>query len=74
MRDLTASDDPVAVIAIFAIRSDSYDELEHAKELEGLRQDTMPLLPMPRGAYKEVIEGPARRVAESAASSLSSRS
>ena len=63
VRDLTRGDDP-AVIAIFAIRSDSYDALEHAKPLEGLAQSALPLLPMPRGAYKDVIEGPARRYAE----------
>jgi Novel STAND NTPase 1/WD domain, G-beta repeat len=60
IRDLTREDSP-ALIAIFAIRSDSYDALEHAKPLEGLSQTTLPLLPMPRGAYKDVIEGPARR-------------
>ena len=49
------------MIAIFAIRSDSYDALQHAKPLEGLPQSTLPLLPMPRAAYKDVIEGPARR-------------
>jgi hypothetical protein len=63
LRDLTLADDP-AVIAIFAIRSDSYDALEHAKPLVSLPQATLPLLPMPRGAYKEVIEGPARRLVE----------
>ncbi len=63
IRDLTIEDQP-AVIAIFAIRSDSYDALEHAKSFEGLPQSTLPLLPMPRGAYKDVIEGPARRFVE----------
>jgi hypothetical protein len=63
VRDLTSEDAP-AVIALFAIRSDSYDALEHAKPLAGLSQSTLPLLPMPRGAYKDVIEGPARRYAE----------
>ena len=60
IRDLTIEDQP-AMIAVFAIRSDSYDALQHAKPLEGLPQSTMPLLPMPRAAYKDVIEGPARR-------------
>ena len=60
VKELTSEDLP-SVIAIFAIRSDSYDALEHAKPLEGLAQSTLPLLPMPRGAYKDVIEGPARR-------------
>ena len=30
--------------------------------LAGLRQQTLPLLPMPRGAYQTVIEGPAARL------------
>jgi tetratricopeptide (TPR) repeat protein len=61
VRDLVAQDDP-AVVVLFTIRSDSYDKLETSKTLEGLRQHTLPLLPMPSGAYKEVIEGPARRL------------
>jgi formylglycine-generating enzyme required for sulfatase activity len=63
VREVTADDHP-AVIVIFAIRTDSYDLLEHAKALEGLPQNTLALLPMPRGAYKDVIEGPARRFEE----------
>jgi AAA ATPase domain len=63
LRDLAIEDAP-AVIVLFAIRSDSYDELERAKPFEGFAQSTLPLLPMPRGAYKEVIEGPARRLNE----------
>ena len=61
LRELALSDDPT-VIALFVIRSDSYDALEHAKPLEGLGQRASPLLPMPRGAYQTVIEGPARRL------------
>jgi hypothetical protein len=60
LRDLVQIDDP-AVIALFAIRSDSYDALEHAKPLEALSQKAFPLLPMPRSAYRTVIEGPAQR-------------
>ena len=60
---LAAGDDP-AVIVVFAIRSDAYDALENAKPLEGVRQVAQPLLPMPRRAYAEVIEGPARRLGE----------
>jgi WD40 repeat protein len=63
LADLAAGDDPT-VIVIFAIRSDSYDALQSAKALEGLRQVAFSLLPMPRGAYNDVIEGPARRVVE----------
>jgi hypothetical protein len=53
-----------AIVAIFVIRSDSYDALEHAKPLEGLNQKAFPLLPMPRGAFQTVIEGPAKRLAQ----------
>ncbi len=60
LRDLAIEDAP-AVAVLFAIRSDAYDELERAKSLEGLPQSTLPLLPMPRGAYMDVIEGPAQR-------------
>jgi WD40 repeat protein len=63
LADLVNDDDP-AVIVVFAIRSDSYDALQNAKALEGLRQVALPLLPMLRGAYQDVIEGPARRVEE----------
>ena len=61
IRDLGKDDHP-GVIALFTIRSDSYDRLETAKALEGIRQRTFPLLPMPRGAYQTVIEGPAARL------------
>jgi hypothetical protein len=63
LAQLAAGDDPT-VIVIFTIRSDSYDALQSAKALEGLRQVAFSLLPMPRGAYNDVIEGPARRVEE----------
>jgi tetratricopeptide (TPR) repeat protein len=59
--DLTSEDRP-AIVAMFTIRSDSYDRLETAKAFEGLRQQTLPLLPMPRGSYQTVIEGPAARL------------
>jgi tetratricopeptide (TPR) repeat protein len=61
IRDFVKEDHP-QVIVVFTIRSDSYDQLETAKIFEGLRQQTMPLLPMPRGAYQTVIEGPAARL------------
>ncbi len=63
LAELAASDDPT-VIVIFTIRSDSYDALQNAKELEGMRQVAFSLLPMPRGAFEDVIEGPARRLEE----------
>lgn len=62
LRELATKDDP-AISVLFVIRSDSYDALEHAKALEGLSQHAFPLLPMPRGVYQTVIEGPARRFA-----------
>ncbi len=61
LRDLTAVDGP-RIIALFTIRSDSYDALERARPLEGLPQRTFALLPMPHGAYQTVIEGPAARL------------
>jgi formylglycine-generating enzyme required for sulfatase activity len=63
VRDLVREDRP-GIIALFTIRSDSYDRLETAKVFEGMRQQTLPLLPMPRGAYQTVIEGPAARLKE----------
>ncbi len=63
LRDLVGSDNP-AVIVLFVIRTDSYDKLEHAPALEGMPQKTLPLLPLPRSNYREVIEGPARRVTQ----------
>ena len=58
---LAAEDNP-ALIALFTIRSDSYERLQEAKELEGLRKVPFDLSPMPRGAYAEVIKGPAGRL------------
>ena len=54
---LVACDAP-AVIAIFTIRSDNYERLQSAQELEGVHQETLNLPPMPKGAYAEVIKGP----------------
>jgi hypothetical protein len=59
---LAAVDDPTVVV-IFAIRSDSYDQLQRAKPLAELPQQTQSLPPMPRGEYARVIEGPSERVA-----------
>ena len=61
LRDLLIEDAP-AVIAVFTIRSDNYERLQLAKELEGVRQQTFSLPPMPKGSYAEVIKGPARRL------------
>ena len=50
------------LIVIFTIRSDSYERLQTAPTLAGIRQETFSLQPMPRGAYQTIIEGPARRL------------
>jgi hypothetical protein len=61
LADLARRDAP-PVIILFCIRSDSYDALQAARSLENIPQSTLSLLPMPRGTYSSVIEGPARRV------------
>jgi formylglycine-generating enzyme required for sulfatase activity len=61
LHDLVVVDQP-AVIVIFTIRSDNYERLQLAPELEGVRQEVFSLPPMPRGSYAEVIKGPARRL------------
>jgi hypothetical protein len=62
LHDLLIQDMP-AIIAVFTIRSDNYERLQLAKELESLRQEMLSLPPMPRGSYAEVIKGPAQRLA-----------
>ena len=64
LADLAQGNAP-SVMLVFAIRSDAYDALERARELEGLAQLALPLLPMPRHAARAVIEGPATRYAAS---------
>jgi formylglycine-generating enzyme required for sulfatase activity len=61
LHDLVTPEAP-AVIALFTIRSDNYERLQLAKELEGVRQQALSLPPMPRGSYAEVIKGPAERL------------
>ena len=61
VRDLLNADAP-AIIAVFTIRSDNYERLQLAKELEGMRQDMLSLPPMPKGSYAEVVKGPAQRL------------
>src|SRR4029077_16476198 len=68
LRDLLIEDAP-AVIAVCTIRSDNYERLQLAPELEGVRQDMLSLPPMPKGSYAEVIKGTARRL-EGAARAL----
>jgi formylglycine-generating enzyme required for sulfatase activity len=57
------------VIAVFTIRTDAYEPLQSAQgpaaPLADLKQVTLSLPPMARGAYQSVIEGPAARLAQS---------
>jgi formylglycine-generating enzyme required for sulfatase activity len=50
------------IIAVFTIRSDNYERLQLASELEGLRQEMLSLPTMPKGSYAEVVKGPAQRL------------
>jgi len=63
LRDLL-TDDSLAILVLVAIRSDSYEQLQTAKGLEGITQQTLSLTPMPRGAYQAIIEGPVARLKE----------
>ena len=51
-----------ALIVLFTIRSDNYERLQTARQLDTLRQVTLSLPPMPQGAYTDIIKGPARRL------------
>ena len=62
LRDMILSESP-ALITLITIRSDHYERLQTERSLEGLRQNTFSLPPMPSGAYSEVIRGPAQRLA-----------
>src|SRR5262245_23727360 len=59
---MPASFSVARLLALFTIRSDNYERLQLAKELEGVRQMMLSLPPMPKGSYAEVIKGPARRL------------
>jgi formylglycine-generating enzyme required for sulfatase activity len=50
------------VIILVTIRSDSYERLQMAKALEGVKQAAISLPPVPHGSYADIIEGPARRL------------
>ena len=64
LKDLVLAQAP-DVIVVVTIRSDSYEQLQNARPLEGIDQKPFSLPPMPQGAYQTVIEGPARRLANS---------
>ena len=61
LRDLTVTDNP-ALAVIFTIRSDNFEALQSAPELEGIDEVLFNLPPIPRGSYAEVITGPALRL------------
>jgi hypothetical protein len=58
------NDDAPAMLIVITIRSDAYEQLQTTKPLEGVNQQTLSLMPMPRGAYQAVIEGPTARLKE----------
>jgi hypothetical protein len=61
LRDLLKDDAP-GIITVFTIRSDNYERLQLTPELDGVRQETFSLPPMPKGSYVEVVKGPAGRL------------
>jgi hypothetical protein len=61
VRDLLLAAAP-GIVVLVTMRSDSYERLRTAKALEGIRQETLSLAPMPRAAYQTVIEGPVDRL------------
>lgn len=61
LRDLLLSDAP-ALIVIWTMRSESYWQLQEEQTLEEITKTPFDLSPMPKGAYGEVIKGPARRL------------
>lgn len=61
LKDLLLDDHP-GVVALIAIRSDSYEPLQSEALFESIPQQTYSLPPMPRGAYSQLIEGPALRL------------
>jgi formylglycine-generating enzyme required for sulfatase activity len=63
LRDLAREDSP-ELIVLFTIRSDSYERLQQSNPIAEVRKTPFDLSPMPKGAYAEVIKGPARRLVE----------
>ena len=61
LRDVSMAAAP-GIIVLTTIRSDSYERLQMAKELEGIKHEVMSLPPVPHGSYADIIEGPARRL------------
>ena len=61
LRGLLIEDAP-AIIAIFTIRSDNYERLQLAGQLEGLHQEMLNLPTMRKGSYAEVVKRPAQQL------------
>jgi len=61
LHDLVVNDAP-SIIAVCTIRSDNYERLQVAEELEEVGKVAFDLGPLPKGSYAEVIKGPARRL------------
>jgi WD40 repeat protein len=62
LAELARSDDP-ALLVIFTVRSDSFDQLQARPELAGTQpHHLVDLPPIPAGAFGEIIRGPARRI------------
>jgi formylglycine-generating enzyme required for sulfatase activity len=61
LRELASKDSP-AVLVLITIRTELYERLQGSEILEGIRQETLSLSSMPRGAYQAVIEGPVERL------------
>lgn len=62
LNELLQQDDPPMMV-IVTIRSDSYEPLQTAPALDGVTQHAFSLPPLPKGAYGQVIAGPAARLA-----------
>lgn len=61
LRTLLTSDE-IPVVIVFTIRSDNYEWLQTAPELDGVYKVPFDLGPMPKGSYSDVINGPIRRL------------
>jgi len=49
----------LSIIFLITIRTDSFEFLQSSKVLENTMYETFSLSPVPQGAYKNIIEGPA---------------
>ena len=63
LHDLLAADAP-AVIAIFTIRSENYEQLQQTQGLADIHKIPLDLGHMPKGSYVDVVKGPIRRLSD----------